>query len=132
MSGISCDGANRGKKETRNVPTQRGRDTNELVDQLLAGGDTVVAPQQGGLLHALKEARAERALNAEGGRGQACDRGAARPSVELRSATDRQKCQRRFLSFDDEIVLIYARGMSLRESQTIFRSRTASTRRATG
>ena len=38
---------------------------NELLDQLLAGGDAAAALQQGGLLDALKKALAERALNAE-------------------------------------------------------------------
>ncbi len=34
---------------------------NELLDQLLAGGDAAAALQQGGLLDALKKALAERA-----------------------------------------------------------------------
>ncbi len=38
---------------------------NELLDQLLAGGDAAAALDQGGLLDALKKALAERALNAE-------------------------------------------------------------------
>ncbi len=38
---------------------------NELLDQLLAGGDAVTALADGGLLDALKKALAERGLNAE-------------------------------------------------------------------
>ncbi len=87
---------------------------NELLDQLLAGGDASAAFDQGGLLDSLKKALTERALNAEmdhhlagedgagntrNGYGRktvmtdtgkmAC-RCAARPAVELRPATDRQ------------------------------------------
>src|SRR3954462_5254767 len=38
---------------------------NELLDQLLAGGDASAAFEQGGLLDTLKKALTERALNAE-------------------------------------------------------------------
>ena len=38
---------------------------NDLLDQLLAGGDAGAALAQGGLLDALKKALTERALNAE-------------------------------------------------------------------
>ena len=87
---------------------------NELLDQLLAGGDASAAFDQGGLLDSLKKALTERALNAEmdhhlagedgagntrNGYGRktvmtdtgkmAC-RCAARPAVELRPAADRQ------------------------------------------
>jgi putative transposase len=87
---------------------------NELLDQLLAGGDASAAFDQGGLLDSLKKALTERALNAEmdhhlagedgagntrNGYGRktvmtdtgkmACRR-AARPAVELRPPADRQ------------------------------------------
>ncbi|WP_235530334.1 transposase, partial [Sphingomonas sp. Leaf62] len=39
--------------------------SNDLLDQLLAGGDAGAALAQGGLLDALKKALTERALNAE-------------------------------------------------------------------
>lgn len=38
---------------------------NEILDQLLAGGDAAAALQSGELLNGLKKALAERALNAE-------------------------------------------------------------------
>jgi len=87
---------------------------NELLDQLLAGGDASAAFDQGGLLDSLKKALTERALNAEmdhhlagedsagntrNGYGRktvmtdtgkmAC-RCAARPAVELRPPADCQ------------------------------------------
>ena len=87
---------------------------NELLDQLLAGGDASAAFDRGGLLDSLKKALTERALNAEmdhhlsgedgagntrNGYGRktvmtdtgkmACRR-AARPAVELRPPADCQ------------------------------------------
>lgn len=111
---------------------------NELLDQLLAGGDAGAAFEQGGLLDSLKKALIERALNAEMDHHLAGDDGAGnmrngygRKSVvtetgklSIEAPRDRQssfepqliaKYQRRFPGFDDKIVSMYARGMSTRE-----------------
>ena len=87
---------------------------NQLLDQLLAGGDASAAFDQGGLLDSLKKALTERALNAEMDHHLAGEDGAgntrngygrktvmtdtgkmvrrcsARPAVELRPPADRQ------------------------------------------
>src|SRR5215211_1128035 len=114
----------------------------ELLDQLLSGSDPRAALADGGLLDGLKKALAERALNAEldhhleGGQpdGRANSRnGYGSKSVltstgrlDLQVPRDRlstfdpqliAKYQRRFPSFDDRIVSMYARGMSTREIQ---------------
>jgi len=111
---------------------------NELLDQLLAGGDAGAALAQGGLLDALKKALTERALNAEMDHHLAGEDGAgnSRNGYGRKTITtdtgklaidvprDRQasfdpqliaKYQRRFPGFDDKIVSMYARGMSTRE-----------------
>jgi putative transposase len=111
---------------------------NELLDQLLAGGDASAAFAQGGLLDSLKKALTERALNAEMDHHLAGDDGAGntRNGYGRKTVTtdtgklaidvprDRQsrfdpqliaKYQRRFPGFDDKIVSLYARGMSTRE-----------------
>ena len=111
---------------------------NELLDQLLAGGDASAAFDQGGLLDSLKKALTERALNAEMDHHLASDdstgntrNGYGRKTVmtdtgklELDVPRDREanfdpqlipKYQRRFPGFDDKIVSMYARGMSTRE-----------------
>ncbi|GAA0318603.1 hypothetical protein GCM10009087_31250 [Sphingomonas oligophenolica] len=88
----------------------------DILDQLLAGGAASEAFEQSGLLNSLKKALTERALNSEMDHHLAGDDGAgntrngygrntvmtetvswrstcratARPSVELRSAADRQ------------------------------------------
>ena len=59
-------GGNNGKEGAPPyVTTQRADDTDELLDQLLAGGADSAAFEQGGLLDSLKKALTERALNAE-------------------------------------------------------------------
>ena len=111
---------------------------NEVLDRLLAGGDAASALQQGGLLDALKKALAERALNAEMDHHLAGENGAGNTrngygrktvmtetgSLAIAVPRDRQssfdpqliaKYQRRFPGFDDKIVSMYARGMSVRE-----------------
>jgi putative transposase len=111
---------------------------NELLDQLLAGGDAGAALAQGGLLDALKKALSERALNAEmdhhlaGEDGAGNSRnGSGRKTITTDTGKlaidvprDRQasfdpqliaKYQRRFPGFDEKIVSMYARGMSTRE-----------------
>jgi putative transposase len=111
-----------------------------ILDQLLAGADAKTAFDQGGLLDELKKALAERALNAEmdhhlageGGEGNSRN-GYGRKSVvtdtgriALEVPRDRQstfdpqliaKYQRRFPGFDDRVISMYARGMSVREIQ---------------
>jgi putative transposase len=109
-----------------------------LLDQLLAGADPKSAFAPNGLLDSLKKALTERALNAEmdhhlsgdeeAGNGR---NGYGRKTVltetgklELEIPRDRRatfdpqliaKYQRRFPGFDDKIVSMYARGMSVRE-----------------
>jgi putative transposase len=109
----------------------------ELLDQLLAGADPKTAFDQNGLLDDLKKALAERALNAEmdhhlaTGEGGNSRNGYGRKTVttdtsklEIEIPRDRQssfdpqliaKYQRRFPGFDEKIVSMYARGMSVRE-----------------
>lgn len=113
-----------------------------ILDQLLAGADAKTAFEQGGLLDELKKALAERALNAEmdhhlegeAAQGRFNSRnGYGQKTVltgtgqmDLAIPRDRQatfdpqliaKYQRRFPGFDDKIVSMYARGMSVREIQ---------------
>ena len=109
----------------------------ELLDQLLAGADPKTAFDADGLLDALKKALAERALNAEmdhhlaTGEDGNVRNGYGRKTVttdtgriEIGVPRDRQssfdpqliaKYQRRFPGFDEKIVSMYARGMSVRE-----------------
>src|SRR5512134_2710823 len=114
----------------------------ELLDQLLAGRDPQAALSKDGLIDELKRALAERALNAEmdhhldgeaaeghansrNGYGQKTlltDSGKLGISVPRdRLATfDPQliaKYRRRLPGFDDKIVSMYARGMTVREIQ---------------
>jgi len=108
-----------------------------LLDQLLDGADARTAFDTDGLIDQLKKALAERALNAEmdhhlvngepGNSRNAYGRktvttGTGR--IELEIPRDRAgsfdpaliaKYQRRFPGFDDKIVSMYARGMSVRE-----------------
>jgi len=116
--------------------------SDELLDQLLAGADPKSAFVKDGLLDDLKKAFAERALNAEidhhldkGEEDGRCNsrNGYGRKSVftetskiELEVPRDRlstfdpqliAKYQRRFPGFDEKIVSMYARGMSVREIQ---------------
>lgn len=112
-----------------------------LLDQLLAGGDAKAAFEKDGLLDELKKALAERILNAEmdhhlgagedsGGNSR---NGYGRKTVltetgkmvldiprDRLSSFDPQliaKYQRRFPGFDEKIISMYARGMSIREIQ---------------
>ncbi len=114
----------------------------ELLDQLLGGSDPRAALAEGGLLDGLKKALAERALHAEldhhletgepDGRANSRNGYGAKSvltgtgKLELQVPRDRlstfdpqliAKYQRRFPGFDDEIVSMYARGMSTREIQ---------------
>src|ERR687895_2126771 len=114
----------------------------ELLDQLLGGSDPRAALADGGLLDGLKKALAERALNAEldhhleagepDGRANGRNGYSAKSvltdtaKLDLQIPRDRlstfdpqriAKYQRRFPGFDDEIVSMYARGMSTREIQ---------------
>jgi putative transposase len=114
----------------------------EMLDQLLAGGDPRAALAEGGLLDGLKKALAERALNAELDHHLYAGEPDGRPNgrngygaktvltgtgrLDLQIPRDRlatfdpqliAKYQRRFPGFDDKIVSMYARGMSTREIQ---------------
>ena len=108
-----------------------------ILDQLLAGADPKTAFDPNGLLDELKKALAERALNAEMdhhlGNGETGNsrNGYGKKTVttetsriELDIPRDRQstfdpqliaKYQRRFPGFDEKIISMYARGMSVRE-----------------
>ena len=113
-----------------------------LLDQLLAGSDPKSAFDPNGLLDSLKKALAERALNAEmdhhlhgeAAEGRANSRngygqktlltdGGKLPTMVPRdrlATFDPQliaKYRRRLPGFDDKIVSMYARGMSVREIQ---------------
>jgi putative transposase len=109
-----------------------------VLDRLLAGTDPKTAFAADGLLDRLKKALAERALNAEMDRHLAASAGNSRNGyssktvltgtgkLELSVPCDRissfdpqliAKYQRRFPGFDDKIVSMYARGMSVREIQ---------------
>jgi len=110
---------------------------NELLDQLLAGGDASAAFDAGGLFDTLKKALTERALNAEMDHHLAGDDGGGNTrngygrktvvtdtgKLAIDVPRDRQasfepqliaKYQRRFPGFDEKIVSMYARGMSTR------------------
>jgi putative transposase len=122
------------------LPTARRKEPkipDAILDQLLAGADPKTAFDPNGLLDELKKALAERALNAEmdhhlaneeagnsrngyGKKTVTTDTG----RIELEIPRDRQatfdpqliaKYQRRFPGFDEKIVSMYARGMSVRE-----------------
>lgn len=109
-----------------------------LLDQLLAGADPKSAFDPNGLLDGLKKALSERALNAEMDHHLASEAEAGNSrngygrkmvltgtgALELEIPRDRRasfdpqliaKYQRRFPGFDDKIVSMYARGMSVRE-----------------
>lgn len=108
-----------------------------ILDQLLGGADPKTAFDPNGLLDDLKKALAERALNAEmdhhltNGEAGNSRNGYGRKMVttetsriELEIPRDRQstfdpqliaKYQRRFPGFDEKIISMYARGMSVRE-----------------
>lgn len=119
---------------------------NELIEELLAGKDPQEVFAQDGLLDELKKALAERILDAEMDQHLASERteasgseprnhrnGHSRKTVltgtgklELQVPRDRQasfesqliaKCRRRFPDFDDKVISLYARGMTVREIQ---------------
>ena len=112
----------------------------ELLDQLLAGRDAQAALGKDGLLDELKRALTERALNAEMDHHLDGEAAEGRPNsrngygrktvttgtgrIELEIPRDRAgsfdpaliaKYQRRFPGFDEKIISMYARGMSVRE-----------------
>jgi putative transposase len=108
-----------------------------ILDQLLGGADPKTAFDPNGLLDDLKKALAERALNAEidhhlaNGEAGNSRNGYGKKTVVTDTARlkldvprDRQstfdphliaKYQRRFPGFDEKIISMYARGMSVRE-----------------
>ncbi len=113
---------------------------NDLLDQLLAGRDAKELFGSGGLLDELKKALSERILSAELddhlAREEAAERSNRRngtskktvlsgtSQVTLDIPRDRAgtfdpkliaKHQRRFPEFDDKVISMYARGMSVRE-----------------
>ena len=114
----------------------------QLLDQLLAGTDAKMAFEKDGLLDELKKALAERVLNAEmdhhldacAADGRANSRNGygkkqvltETGKIALEVPRDRlstfdpqliAKYQRRFPGFDEKIISMYARGMSVREIQ---------------
>lgn len=118
----------------------------EIIDELLAGKDPKTVLSSEGLIGELKKALAERMLNAElddhlsdeGSETLPAQSGNHRngyskktvltdtESVELSIPRDRKgtfepqliaKYQRRFPGFDDKIISMYARGMSVRDIQ---------------
>ena len=127
-----------------------------LLDQLLDGADPRTAFNPDGVLDALKKALAERMLNAEMDQHLGTESADGRPNTRngygqktvltdtgrlaLDIPRDRQgtfdpqliaKYQRRFPGFDEKIVSMYARGMSVREIQAMSGRSTASTCRPT-
>ena len=123
---------------------------NELIEELLAGKDPQGVFSQDGLLDELKKALAERILNAELDQHLATERGEADGSearnhrnghsrktvltgsgkLDLQVPRDRQasfepqliaKYRRRFPDFDEKIVSLYARGMTVRDIQAHLR-----------
>src|SRR5215210_4781597 len=114
----------------------------ELLDQLLGGTDPRAALADGGLLDGLKKALAERALNAELDHHLEAGEPDGRPNgrngygaktvltgtgkLDLQIPRDRlasfdpqliAKYRRRFPDFDDKVVSLYARGLTVREIQ---------------
>jgi putative transposase len=126
--------------EERSYPMARRKDPkipDAILDQLLGGADPKTAFDPNRLLDDLKKALAERALNAEidhhlaNGEAGNSRNGYGKKTVitdtariELDVPRDRQstfdphliaKYQRRFPGFDEKIISMYARGMSVRE-----------------
>ena len=120
-----------------------------VLDELLAGADPKTAFDAGGLLDELKKALSERMLNTEldehldgdgaaGNHPQRLREEVVLPAPEDELAVPRDrpatfdpkliaKYQRRFPDFDDKIISMYARGMSVREIRGHLESSTAST-----
>ena len=117
---------------------------NEIMDELLKGVDPKKVFSSEGLLAEIKKALAERILNAEMDQHLEGEPGSSEPTgnhrngyskktvitdtsqVELEIPRDRRgtfepqliaKYQRRFPGFDDKIISMYARGMSVRDIQ---------------
>ncbi|MBV9248470.1 MAG: IS256 family transposase [Acetobacteraceae bacterium] len=118
----------------------------ELLDQLLEGRDPAMLFRQGGLLDEFKRALVERVLEAEMDHHLAQERSQSQPDepanhrngygsktlisgtgeVPIRVPRDRKarfepvliaKYRRRFPDFDDQVISLYARGLSMREIQ---------------
>lgn len=114
--------------------------SDEMLDQLLAGGDPATVFESGGLVDELKKRLAERMLNGEMEHhlGTAPEEEAGNHrngyssktvltdsgKLELSIPRDRHgrfdpvligKYRRRFAGFDDKIIALYARGMTTRE-----------------
>lgn len=114
----------------------------DILDQLLAGRDPKGLFEKDGLFDDLKKALAERVLNAELDDHLDQEAGEGRPNrrngstkktvltetsrLDIRVPRDRDgtfdpkliaKYQRRFPGFDDKIVSMYARGLTVREIQ---------------
>ena len=113
----------------------------ELLDQLLAGRDPNEVFARGGLVDDLKKALSERILNAELDEHLDAEREAGGPSNRRNGASRKSvltgtskmtlsiprdragtfdpkligKYQRRFPDFDEKIISMYARGMTVRE-----------------
>jgi putative transposase len=126
-----------GAKEPNDAAPQRTSHPDAVLDQLLAGADPKTVFEPNGLLDDLKKALAERVLNAEMDHHLAGEEPGNRRNgygkktvitdtgrIEMEVPRDRQarfdpqliaKYQRRFPGFDDEIISMYARGMSTRE-----------------
>src|SRR5258708_5772381 len=108
----------------------------DMLDQLLEGRDPQAVFSKDGLFDGLKKALTERVLNAElddhlegeaaEGRTNRRNGHSKNAKIDVRIPRDRegtfdpkltQRYQRRFPGFDDKIVSMYARGMSVREIQ---------------
>jgi len=121
---------------------QDGGFSAELLDRLLAGRDPKTVLESSGLIGDLKKALAERMLNAEmdvhldteaeagvvNHRNGSSSKTVLTPEgpIELSIPRDRHgrfdpaliaKYRRRFPGFDDKIIALYARGMSMRDIQ---------------
>jgi len=141
VSGILCEGHTVSLMEEVCMAVRK-----ELIEELLANRNPEEVFAQDGLLDELKKALAERILNAEMDQHLAAERadevigeprnyrnGHSRKTVltgtgklDLQVPRDRQasfepqliaKYRRRFPDFDDKVVSLYARGMTVREIQ---------------
>jgi putative transposase len=94
----------------------------DMWDQLLEGRDPQAVFSKDGLFDELKKALAERVLNAEPDDhldGEAAEGRSNRRNGYSKKTVPKliQRYQRRFPGFEDKIVSMYARGMSVREIQ---------------
>jgi putative transposase len=147
VGGTDRDGRARPHELEGLPPELRERLGGELIDQLLAGAKTqeeIVGP--GGVLAQLTKRLVERAMDAELSDHLGYERGGAPPGgagnarngstpktlrtdhgpVRVETPRDRQgsfeprilpKRTTRFAGFDDKIIALYARGMSVRDIQ---------------